>query len=401
MTHFTRLLLSLCLALCAATVSADPIDRSRLDAARRFVLALGLGDLFIESFNRNYATQAENDPAKADEMRWILKKLTVTDAVDRLAPIYAEHLTAKQADELRNYYLSGPGRKVWQTYLNAIFTHVPFVPPQLTPEETGLANTFVATNAAFHTLNAAQPAINIKIERVIMAWMQEIILARQSNANRQIADVLDPASADSKATDNTPLTGPMAELLDIMRSYNERNQKSVKQFEAGVESIDLSTILKPASLTSRQGIADGRNKVDRYEALFDQRWREYNAGTDELMRSLRNIQIDQSMRDAFLFGAEKGLSRTYELALRMQENQRKLIAIFREMLTLADEKFGKIKAEDKRLIFDTAADMQTYNTLYERLQKEAAIETKINEEEQQSRESGLRMLRGEKSKKPS
>jgi hypothetical protein len=84
----------------------------------------------------------------------------------------------------------------------------------------------------------------------------------------------------------------------------------------------------------------------------------------------------------------------------MQENQRNVMAIFRKMLNLADEKFAKIKMEGNRLIFDSSADLQTYETLREHLEKGAAEETKISEEEQQARESSLRLLREEGKTKP-
>lgn len=396
MTRFARMLLALCLALATATAAAEPVDRTRLEAARRFVVTLGIADFFIDGINRGYANQVQKNPEKAHELRWMLEKFTQAGTVDRLAPVYAEYLTASQSDELRIFYSTGPGRKIWQAISSAALAHQQAIPPVLSPEENRQVNAFNTNSLALRTLNMSQPAINQKIETVTKLWMQEIIQANLGKTGRQIADALDPEGANGKTSDGSAPAGPMAEFVNIMRAYNDRNQKSINEFQASVEALDLGTILRPASLTSRQGIAEGRSKVDRYEEIFARRWREYNASTDDLMQSLKNIQLSPGIRESFMGGAEKGLSGAYERALRMQENQRNLMVIFREMLTLADEKFGKIRMEENRLAFDSATDLQTYETLRERLKKEAAIETKIGEEEQQARDNSLRMLRGEK-----
>ena len=400
MIRLARMLLALCLASSITMASAEPVDRARLEAARRFVVTLGIADLFIAGIKLGYADQARKDPEKANEMRWILEKFTVDSTIDRLTPIYAKHLTTSQFNELNSFYQTTLGQKIWQVYSKAAVTRLPPVLPQLTPEETRKVNSFVNGSKALHALNAAEAAINKDLESLAKSWAQEILLDNLGNARHQLADVLDPEGSKGKNSDAAPPIGPMAEFVTILRTFYEQNLKSTNQLQIDIEAIDASTLLKPANLTSRQGIAEGRNKIDRYEALLARRWREYNAITDQLTQSLKNIRIDQKTRENLLAGVEKGLSGAYERALRSQENQRNLVAIFRDILTLADEKFGKIKAEENRLIFDSNADLQTYELLFERLKKEAAIETKITEEEQQVRENGLRMLRGEKSENP-
>jgi len=75
--------------------------------------------------------------------------------------------------------------------------------------------------------------------------------------------------------------------------------------------------------------------------------------------------------------AEKGLANTYERSMRFEENQRTMITLMRQLLTLADERFGKIKNEDNRLMFDDSTDLSTYESLRQRLEKEARIETQL------------------------
>jgi hypothetical protein len=401
MTRLARMLLALCLALAAPIALAETvIDNARLQAARRFVVALGIGELFVDGVNLGFANEVKKNPERANETRWILEKITIVGAIERLAPVYAEYLTASQSDELRNFYSASPGRKIWQALTTAALAKQPPVAPALSTEETRQIMAFNATSSALRTLKQSQPAIDAKMETITKAWLQEIVQGNIGTAGRQIADALDPAGASAAATDGAAPAGPMAEFVSVMRTYNERNQKSITEFQGSIDAIDLSTVLRPASLTSRQGIAEGHTKIDRYELAFSRRWREYNANADDLMLALKKIPVSQASRENVMGGVEKGLTTVYERALRMQENQRNLMAIFREMLNLADEKFARIKMEENRLVFDSSADLQAYETLRERLKKEAAVETKISEEEQQARESSLRLLRGEGKTKP-
>lgn len=399
MNRLARMLLALCLVLASCvTVAETGTDRARLEAARRLIIALDFGKIFMFGINQGYARQVQQNPEKANEMRWVLEKFTPEGAIERLAPIYAEYLTASQSDELRKFYSSGPGRKIWVAISEAALAQKPPTIPTLTPEENRQVNAF-NNSVALRTMNTAQAAIKVKSENAGKLWMQEIVQNNLRQTGRQVADALDPAGTGTASNNGAP-SGPMAEFVTIMRDYNERNQKSILAFQSSTDAIDLATVLKPGNLTSRQGIAEGRSKLDRYETVFTRRWREYDASTDELMQSLRQVRVSEEIRNSFMAGAEKGMSTAYERALRMQENQRNLLAIFREMLNLADEKFGKIRFEENRLIFESAQDLQAYETLRERLNKEAATEKKIGEEEEQARINSLNLLRGEKQTKP-
>jgi hypothetical protein len=93
------------------------------------------------------------------------------------------------------------------------------------------------------------------------------------------------------------------------------------------------------------------------------------------------------MREQLLRGFESGLARSYELQLRFAENQRTLIDLMRRVLTLADSRFGKIALEGNRLVFEDAAELETYRSLL------AQIRVLAKEEEEMTKEAEVRRQR--------
>ncbi len=394
MNRIAAILLTLCLGLTVSLSHAgDNVDIQRLQAAQRFISTLGISDLFVEGAKRGFSDSAKQNPARAKEMAWVLEQVTAAEATQRMAPIYAEFLTASQTNELRIFFSTPPGDKFWRAISTTALAGKPFALPPLSPQENIKIQAFTNNSLAWRTLGQSQSTIQTKLKDATNSWMRELAQRHVAEFNRQMADAL---TANTDATTEPGSSGaPLPEVIALLRDYNIRNRRSLNEFQARVGQIDLATVLTPPNLTSREGIAQGRSKVDRYETEFNRRWREYNAASDELVQAMKNISETPEMRNGFMVGAEKGLANTYERSMRFEENQRTLITLMRQLLTLADERFGKIKNEDNRLIFDDSTDLSTYESLRQRLEKEAKVETQLAQEEQQIQDASLRKLRGE------
>jgi hypothetical protein len=397
MTRIARILLALCLFLSIARqgIAVEGVDTPRLQAARLLVATLGLPELFVAGARRGIEKSMNEDPSRIKEMDWLLAQVTVAAATERIALIYAEFLTAYQADELRRFFSGSPGNKYLWAMNAAELAGRPFSPPLLTADEDRQAQAFFRNNVSWRTLTQSQTAIRSKIDAASTIWMRELVQRTDAELGRQMADVLDPNGTSGAKDGSGAAAGPLAALVPLMRDYKTRNQKSIAEFSRRVGEIELGTVLKPVNLTSRVGIAEGRAKVDRYEAEFDRRWRDYNAATDELIQAMKSIAVSPAIRKGFMVGAENGMANAYERALRLGENQRTMISLMRRILALADERFDKIKLENDHLLFDDTADLNTYEDLRQRLVREGTVETKLAEEEKRAGEAGLRMLRGD------
>jgi hypothetical protein len=213
---------------------------------------------------------------------------------------------------------------------------------------------------------------------------------------QQIADAVtgsdNVAAAPSEAD---VFKSPEQLLVAAVKNFSVRNRMGMAQYQDRIKKLELVTVLTPANLTSRDGITQGRAKLDLFELELNQRLREYNATSDELLNTLKRIAEYSPLGAGFLAGAEKTMANRFERALRAEENQRTVIALSRQMLTFVEQRFGRIKNEGNQLIFDEDQDLATYRDLLQRIRREGEIETQIELEEQQAHQAALSQLRAE------
>jgi hypothetical protein len=375
-----------------ASLATQNLDADRLSAARRLVLAAGIADLYVQGAHKFFSDATKTDPARKNEMAWKTAQVTVPNAAERIAPIYAEFLSATQADELRTFFTTGAGQKFWDATSRAALQGVPFTMPKLSAQEHQQVLSFTVSSNTWRIFSQAQPVIQKKMTEAAQLWGRELNERQMADFRRQIAAAV-TGSDDSVSQPAQGGQSPEQQMLiAALRSYATRNRAGITRYQERVKQLDLITVLASTNLTSRDGIAQSRGKLDTFEQELNQRLREYNATTDSLIQSLKHIADSSPMGNAFLAGFEKSLTQKIERALRLEENQRTLISLSRQTLNLADERFGRIKIEGDQLLFDNDQDLQTYRELLQRIQKEGEIETQLELEEKQAQDAALRLL---------
>lgn len=358
--------------------------------------APGFADVFVKQGQMVFADIALSQPDRASEMTWKSAQVTVGEAVKRLAPIYAEFLTADQAHELRKFFTSPVGQKVWAVPARAAAEGRPKTEPQLNAVEHRQVMSFTMSSAAWRAFNLSQPAIQKKIGDLSKQWGLELSERHMAGFRQQILDAV--TGKENTASDQGKLSNsasPEQQLVVALREYRNRTHKGVAQYQDELKKLGLESVLAAENLTSREGIAQGRVKLDRFEAELNQRIREHNAASEEFVQTLKRIAEVSTSGSEFLKGAEPTLAKSFDRALRAEENQRTFIALSRQALTLFDENFGKIKNDGKQLLFDDEQDLRTYRELMQRIRKEIEVESQLEAEEQQAQQAGLRLLRGE------
>lgn len=396
-----RILAALCVFFYINAFAAEPGAEERLHAVKRMLVAMGVGELFMEGAKRKITEGIKTNPAFAEDFTWMLGQLTPAEAVDRIAPIYAEYVTASQAEELRTFFASPSGNKVWRMMMGRVSAGKSSLPPTLTWEERQAVDT-LAASAAWRALSNSIGVINSRLEVVSTRWGEQLMQQRYAGLARELADNLEASATDkgsggtgASPSGNANSTNPglVRAYFALVQSFNARNTSVGNRLVAKVKEIDLSTVLKPGNLTSRDGIEDGRRKLQLYETEFSKSQREINQLNDELTASLRNLPGPDNMREMLIQRGEKGIAAAYERSMRVEENQRRMLVIMRRILALADERFGQIRLQDNRLIFDDGGDLRLYESLMQQLAAEIKIEAEIDQEQATIRENAVKKLR--------
>jgi hypothetical protein len=183
------------------------------------------------------------------------------------------------------------------------------------------------------------------------------------------------------------------QLFLIAGTFARRAAALNKQYEADVAQIGLETMLDPSRLVAGAGIEESRQKVQRFEALLDQYLKACSDMNDNYHREVSAIQETAPNRDAIVAQFEQGIARTYDFNIRLGENQRTLIDLFRRVLTLAESRLGRIALRDGKLVFADDADLATYRALVEQIVAETKREDELNKEQAARRQRAVEALR--------
>jgi len=400
-TRGLRFFAALCLGFCISAVADDGADGGRLRAVKQMLTKLDFGAAYIEVETNKFIDSRMTSPRLSKDLDWLGKQLSPSEAVDRCAPVYAEYLSAAEADELRQFFASPLGNKIWTVLLEQTLTGKSSLVPPLSGEEKRRADIYVTKSRAWRALNDAKKDIARKIASVSAIWGQELQQRRYAGFARQLADTLDDTApqseanetresrADEHATDQETLPG----FFPLIQDINRRTAVILNEFASQTKDIDLASVLAPGTLTSREGIRSARQKLGRYEAEFSKRQREISRLNDEYVRRLHALGGTENTGHPFILAAEKGMENGYADSMRMEENQRRFLGILQKILNFAEERLGAIHVEDQQLAFSDASDLRLYESLRQQIQIEARIEAEIAREQRAIREKAVRELR--------
>lgn len=403
MTRLKRTLVALCVlySLCALAIGETVGADEHLRAVKRMLSELNMGEAYVDSARRTLAESVNANPLMADDLKWAAAQLTPSAAVDRMAPIYADYLTAVQADQLRRFFIVSPGNKVWRAMMAQVRTGKPVPPAPMTPGEKQTVDLFLRTSTAWRTITDSRKAITQRVEETSVRWGEELMRQRYAGMIDRLVNKLENPAArqDAGGTDPAPSAstaaaeqGAMAGFIALVEDISGRNAKISEQFAARTKDIEIGAVLLPANLTSRDRIENSRRDLARYETELSAAQRELNKLNDEFAASVNSLSGHAGKGNSLMQGAEKGLARAFERALRYEENQRRILSIMRQILNLAEERLGSIRDQDGRLIFDEPADLRLYESFRQQLMAEVKIEADIKSEQEAVRQNVLKQL---------
>ncbi len=399
MNQLKVILAALSMCLCINVFAAESKDDEHMQVVKRMLLDLRIVETTLDGVKSKLMDATCTNPALTDDTEWVIAQLTLEGAVDRLMPIYAEYLSSSQAKELRSFFNSPPGNKIWPTMLDKqIAGKVSFLPP-LKRAESRKIDAFLAENSSWRVLEGSKKEIAGKVDQTFYLWSEQILKRRYAGSTQPVVNELEVGASGSgadigKGAPPESLYAATQRLgntfLTLVQELNNQRSKIVNQLTARVKEIDIATVLAPVTLMSREGIEDGRHKLSLYEGEFSKSQRELNRLNDEFIAELHKLTGPPATLDQLIRKAEEGIAISYERSLRAEENQRRILAIMGQFLNFADERFGHFRLQDSQLIFTSDADLRRYELLRQQLEAEAKTEAEITQEQLGAREKSIK-----------
>lgn len=383
--------------------AAPATDSERVQAAERMLTELGFGEIFVAGTRKGVANYSREHPERSADLTWVANQITAAEAVERIAPIYAEYMTKFQADEVRIFFATPPGSKFWNGLKAEFLTGRKAFSLGLNWQEEQTINAFVKSNPSWAAFNRAQSLGADAIRLAGQVWVRQVVGRNVAALSTQLADALedgktatDPSGSKSLSPNSsTPAadSGFGAELIAVIKDAQTRRTAVSDRFGRRRAELDLPSVLSPANLLSKDGIEDGRHRIALYETALSANQRESDQLDDELMQRLRELPVPKDTRDLILQGVEQGATASYERSLRWQENQRRSLNITRQILDFAEQRLGQVRLEGNKLIFRDIDELHTYESLVQQLWIEAQAETELLREQRAAQESAVHSLR--------
>lgn len=398
MIPLNRLLVAFCLLLSLCLPALAEPAGSSLPAVKRMLTELKMGEAIAEGIKLGLS----RDPKgwSKEESEWFAAQMAPEAIVNVVASVYAEYLTSQQAEELQRFFSVSPGKKQWQAMLEYIRTGGQVGPaPFLSTEERRIIRDFETKNANWRFFKEIN-TVNQRMLAATKQWLNELVDRRLGAYAKRIAELVEKDGADALSRDNRPLaeiaaskSNSVERLIVVVDELMRRRHGITARFSARTKDISMDNLFRPATLTSREEIEKARASLTQFETELGQMLRDGRELGEEFTAAMKVSTSDKAVQDALLRGLERGLARSYERNLRFEENQRRLLSIMRQILTLADERFGTIHERDGRLVFDNDADLTDFQSLAQQLMAEAKIEKQLVQEEETVQADVVKHLR--------
>ena len=171
-----------------------------------------------------------------------------------------------------------------------------------------------------------------------------------------------PQSAE---TDSQALARVMNQLADSLRSYKNSTQRIM----ADENSLPLGMVLAPASLTSADGIANGRHTLAHYGSDNDQLQNIFASYFAEARRIIDSAP--SGLREQIRGGYDKTNPRTHQVINDYFTAERNIIATSNAILDLGERNLGVSYAKGAQIYLPSGA-LEQYQSLMKQLTGEAA-----------------------------
>jgi len=174
-------------------------------------------------------------------------------------------------------------------------------------------------------------------------------------------------------------------FIDLMQNYMSRVQSIRNEYSRAVEASGLAEMLTPQNLTRPEILKNSLEEISTLEKIIP-------TYESRLINELNTIEMQLSERqdkesiDA-LNGFQKSKGDGVRLLKMYYQNQGDIIRTMGKIISLAIELKGKLRLQDKQLLFEDQESLGLYNSYLQQLTKLSEDEEKISLYQQHQIES--------------
>ncbi|NVD69384.1 hypothetical protein HUX88_02260 [Duganella sp. BJB1802] len=357
---------------------AGPASPEQLAAASRLLQALEMPRLIRVLLGR--APKVDQETYEVNQH--ISQHASDAEICATLAPIYAKYLSADEADRLAIHYRTSVGRR----QVTAMLAREGVVNGERNPyftESEAREVRAIEALPVYKVFAAAQPQIFEANRAALHAWRGRYYAGYQKQVMANLAEIR-TANANYKPGDpggkfilrRTGLA-TLDKYAGIIADYNIETINTSRAMSNDLNRYGVDHLLMKERLVTAEGIGRARDIL----AKCEERMERYLHDRDLQQAAFRE-RVAASLPDKHAMAAfEPNLVREYDQLVRLGENQRALVDVYKRVLDFASSRLGAIQIQDNRLMFNDEADLQVFNAL-------VAQVTKLSEEESALRGDG-------------
>jgi len=210
----------------------------------------------------------------------------------------------------------------------------------------------------------------------IQAFCLAELLPYIGTPTEQLAQDLDgkpAASSTSPAQVGAARDAFMAFFLRTKQANVDINQR----YADTLKKLQIGNILSADVLSSLPNIDAALQALDGAEVALNQFKKEADMEVEQSTKEFQSLEIFKNAAPEIVASWESGVSKGYARRIAFQENQQKILTLYRRVLQFARTNNGKIRKQDTKLIFDTTEDLTIYNALLQQIKDAAAEENQM------------------------
>ncbi|MFZ6640544.1 hypothetical protein ACO0LL_12425 [Undibacterium sp. TC4M20W] len=373
-----RLLLVLFLSSLVSFAGAAGIpikDPAAIEDVQQIVSIFGIDQGIQNSIRRDLENNNRTKPEMYFDQEIYMRPFTV-DAINlHISTVLAKHISSDYAQKLLKE-LPKPTAKIstrlWRTEMNQGLDAARSEFNKLSPADRKAVNDFRSTPTFLSMLNALN---NSKEERneEMANWSGKEMQGRVRQARQVIAELMEISiklekeeiDENVKLSERIPLTGQRSldQEVRLTFEYLRANIKQNLRFSEELKALDLGGLLKPANLTSRQGIENSNLSILAAETMFDNNSKRYDSLRASYTDALERINMSPQQRQEVIANNKKNMEEILDSRLKRNEHLRAFLELKKQVLALCESSFGKIKIDGDTLLFDNDQDVNKYNSL--------------------------------------
>lgn len=317
------------------------------------------------------------DILSALRMQVLRTRFQDKDFAERLTRITSEALAPQVSDDAAvrlSAALDVEGvRKLLQASMRQI-RPLPSLTPQDQKKLQALDYYAILTDMTQLAEAVSAPDTRVKVMAFSYSECIPLFAATDSQLSAWRSDQGNAQSATMQA-----LAAERSMLFDYYTESLSRSHQVYTTYNTQIRQLYLTGILSPATLVSDGLIKAYLNKVDQALAVLDEYKQNSHAVTQEAITRLHALPLSRSSLQFMQGDWEKQLEQDYTQVLSFQENQQKILYLYRRILQLSQDNLGKITQKDKTLVFDSEDTMGVYNALIQHVRNAIAEEKTLKD----------------------